>query len=218
MPKETTKNEFQLMERIVEMSVADDFQKAKLEWMLVRIYKEDEGQCLCGHSPIINHCVLRNKLNGNETVVGSSCVQKFIGLPTEKLFASYTYIVKDKQSYLGMELIEYLHEHDIINDWEYEFLKSTFRKRFEWLSEKQQEKRLQINRKVIDYMNQEKKSANNPEVYARASQASKLSRGNPVTLGDDNGTYEREPEIYPDDEEDEERNLEDAYYRDLVGY
>jgi hypothetical protein len=150
--KERTKNEFQLMERIVEMSVADNFQEAKLEWILTRIYKQDDGECLCGHSPIINHCVLTNKLNGNETIVGSSCVQKFIGIPTDKLFASFTMIVKDQQAYLGLEFIEYLHKHRVINDWEYEFLKSTFRKKFEWLSEKQQEKRLQINKKVIEYM------------------------------------------------------------------
>jgi hypothetical protein len=150
--KETTKNEFQLMERIVEMSVADDFQKAKLEWILVRIYKQDDGQCLCGHSPIINNCVLKNKLNGQETIVGSSCVQKFIGIQTNTLFMSYTLISKDNRAYLGLEFIEYLHEHSVINDWEYEFLKSTFRKKFEWLSEKQQEKRIQINQKVIAYM------------------------------------------------------------------
>lgn len=150
--KEKTKNEFLLMERIIEMSVADNFQQAKQEWILVRIYKQDGGVCLCGHAPILNHCVLRNKLNGNETVVGSSCVQKFICIATESLFASYNLIVKDLQSYLGLEFIEYLHEHGVINDWEYEFLKSTFRKKFKWLSEKQQEKRLQINQKVIDYM------------------------------------------------------------------
>lgn len=165
--KEKTKNEFQLMQRIVEMSQADDFQQAKQEWILVRIYKQDDGQCLCGHSPILNHCVLKNKFNGNETVVGSSCVQKFIGIQTDKLFASYTMIVKDLQAYLGMEFIEYLHEHGVINDWEYEFLKSTFRKKFEWLSDKQKDKRIQINKKVIEYMTGKKDTALFGEIASR---------------------------------------------------
>jgi hypothetical protein len=155
MEKETTKNEFQLMKRIVEMSVAKEFSEAKHEWVLVRIYKQQGGECLCGHAPIINHCVLRNKINRNETIVGSSCVQKFISISTEKLFSSYNIIKENEQAYLGLELIEYLLTHHIINDWEYEFLKSTLRKRFEWLSPKQQEKRLQINRKVIAYFENE---------------------------------------------------------------
>lgn len=165
--KERTKNEFQLMERIVEMSVADNFQQAKLEWILTRIYKKDDGECLCGHSPIINHCVLTNKLNGNETIVGSSCVQKFIGIPTDKLFASFTMIVKDRQAYLGLEFIEYLHEHGVINDWEYEFLKSTFRKKFEWLSDKQKDKRIQINKKVIEYMTGKKDTVSFGDIASR---------------------------------------------------
>jgi len=149
--KETTKNEFQLMERIVEMSVADSFQEAKLEWFLKAIYKGDDT-CLCGHSPINNLCVLHNKKNGNETIVGSSCVQKFIGIDTQKLFASYALIVKDEKSYLDEKFIEYLFEHEIITEWERGFLLSTCRKKFEWLSEKQQAMRVKINKKVIEYM------------------------------------------------------------------
>lgn len=165
--KKTTKNELQLMERIVEMSVADDFQKAKLEWILVRIYKQDDGQCLCGHNPIANNCMLKNKLNGNEAIVGSSCVQKFIGIQTNKLFASYAMIAEDLQAYLGLELIEYLHEHGIINDWEREFLKSTFRKKFEWLLDKQKDKRIQINKKVVEYMTGKKETFGFGDIISR---------------------------------------------------
>lgn len=149
--KETTKNEFQLMERIVEMSAADNFQEAKKEWILERVYK-GVGVCLCGHSPILKLCVLRNTKNNEKTIVGSSCVQKFIGIKTEHLFKSYELIVKNPEAYLDLLFIEYLFKHDVINEWEYEFLKSTFRKKFEWLSEKQQAKRIQLNNKVVDYM------------------------------------------------------------------
>jgi len=151
--KEITKNEWRLREEIVKLSEADDFQIAKQEWYLKRIYR-GLGECLCGHSPILNICIIRNRINGNETIVGSSCVQKFIGLNSEKLFASYRLIEKDLQSWLDIAFIEYLMEQGIINDWEAGFLKSTAHKRFEWLSEKQQAKRLQINQKVIDHVTQ----------------------------------------------------------------
>lgn len=146
-----TKNEWKLREEIIAMSQADNFEEAKLEWILERVYK-GLGVCLCGHSPILNLCVLRNTKNNEKTIVGSSCVQKFIGINTEQLFKSYQLIVKDIESYLDLAFIDYLFKHDVINKWEYEFLKSTFRKKFEWLSEKQRTKRIQINKKVIAYM------------------------------------------------------------------
>ena len=146
-----TKNEWKLREEIIAMSQADNFEEAKKEWILERVYK-GLGVCLCGHSPILNLCVLRNTKNNEKTIVGSSCVQKFIGIKTEHLFKSYELIVKNPEAYLDLLFIEYLFKHDVINEWEYEFLKSTFRKKFEWLSEKQKDKRLQINRKIIAYM------------------------------------------------------------------
>jgi hypothetical protein len=146
-----TKNEWKLREEIIAMSQADNFEEAKKEWILERVYK-GLGVCLCGHSPILNLCVLRNTKNNQKTIVGSSCVQKFIGIKTEHLFKSYELIVKNPEAYLDLLFIEYLFKHDVINEWEYEFLKSTFRKKFEWLSEKQRTKRIQINKKVIAYM------------------------------------------------------------------
>lgn len=146
-----TKNEWKLREEIIAMSQANNFDEAKKEWILERVYK-GLGVCLCGHSPIRKLCVLRNTKNNEKTIVGSSCVQKFIGIKTEHLFKSYELIVKNPEAYLDLLFIEYLFKHDVINEWEYEFLKSTFRKKFEWLSEKQKDKRLQINRKIIAYM------------------------------------------------------------------
>ena len=155
-----TKNEWKLREEIIAMSQADNFDEAKNEWILERVYK-GLGVCLCGHSPIRKLCVLRNTKNNEKTIVGSSCVQKFIGIKTEHLFKSYELIVKNPEAYLDLLFIEYLFKHDVINEWEYEFLKSTFRKKFEWLSEKQKDKRLQINRKIIAYMElQEEKEDN----------------------------------------------------------
>jgi len=155
-----TKNEWKLREEIIAMSQADNFEEAKKEWILERVYR-GLGVCLCGHSPIRKLCVLRNTKNNEKAIVGSSCVQKFIGIKTEHLFKSYELIVKNPEAYLDLLFIEYLFKHDVINEWEYEFLKSTFRKKFEWLSEKQKNKRLQINRKIIAYMELKEESEEN---------------------------------------------------------
>jgi hypothetical protein len=195
---ETTKNEFLLMERIVQKSIADNFQEAKLEWILVSIVKGND-ECLCGHSPIKNLCILRNKNNCEQVIVGSTCVQKFIGIKTEPLFVSYKIVLDNEEAYLGKELIEYLHEHGIINDWEHDFLMSTIGKKFEWLTEKQQLKRIQINKKVIDYMNR---------------QVEKIEKKAAITP-----SYKPDNDYELDDDEQEEFDFSsDEFYRDLLGY
>lgn len=143
-------NEFRLIEGILALSVADDFETAKKEWLLQKVYKGDTS-CLCGHIPINNICVLVNKHNGNTTIVGSTCVKKFIGLPADKIFASLSYITKNNQSYLGKEAIEYLYENKMINDWEFDFLKDTVGKSY--LSPKQMAKRVEINNRLIENAN-----------------------------------------------------------------
>lgn len=144
-----------LSESIIEMSIADNFEEAKKEWRLTGIYKGD-AICLCGHSPITNICVLTNKLNSQQTIVGSTCVQKFIGLPAKDIFLSVNMIVKDIKNYLCLELIEYLHEQKIINDWEFAFLKDTHKKRY--LSDKQMAKRVEINQRLLKYLDEKAKS------------------------------------------------------------
>lgn len=157
------KNEERLMLAIVELSQADNFQEARREWFLKTIYKA-EGTCLCGKHPIFNICIIRNKLNNNEAIVGSSCVEKFIQINSQKLFFSYAMIEKDLTAFLAKELIEYLYEHEVINEWEKEFLLSTINKKYEWLSEKQKLKRVQINEKVIKYMTDNKEVK--PQVHS----------------------------------------------------
>ena len=42
-----------LRKRILELSDSQEWERAKREWYLLEIYKQDEdGKCLCGHNPI----------------------------------------------------------------------------------------------------------------------------------------------------------------------
>lgn len=172
-----TKNEKELRAQILARSVnQSDFDIAKKEWILKRVYY-GTGSCLCGHTPIAKLCQLHNKLNHQDVIVGSTCVQKFIGIKTESLFSDYIYIKKDIQAFVGKLLIQYLFEAGIINEWEKEFLLSTFGKKFERLSEKQQAKRIQINNKILEHM-----EIKEPEISPTISQ-SEVDRFHPY--GDD---------------------------------
>jgi len=148
--------EFKLIQEIISLSVADAWKLAKSEWELSQIYFSDEPEaCLCGHSPIIELCEIRNKKNQKIVVVGNCCVNKFIGLPSEKIFQAVKRIRKNSGKSLNIEAIELAYSKDWINSWEYEFYIDTFGKRL--LTEKQGLKRKQINEKILYKINKDRK-------------------------------------------------------------
>jgi hypothetical protein len=141
----------QLKETILARSHAADWEVAKKEWKLVRIYEADEPDtCLCGHTPIIEICVLSNTLNGQHAEVGNRCVKRFLGLRSDLIFAGIKRVKADISKSLNADSTVFFFERGIINDWEYKFQNSTLSKRS--LSGKQMETRMKINRKVLAYM------------------------------------------------------------------
>jgi len=141
-------SEYKLAKEIIALSEASNWDQAKLEWTLESIYKEDEPDtCLCGHFPIIEICILRNKLNSNTAIVGNCCVKKFIGLPSDKIFQAVKRVSKDDTKSLNAETIDHAFRNRWINDWEYKFYMDILRKRS--LTAKQLSKKRQINRKVL---------------------------------------------------------------------
>lgn len=150
--------EFQLTREIIARSTATVWDAAKLEWTLYEVFESDEpGTCLCGHYPIIEHCVLRNKTNAVSTTVGNCCVKKFIGLPSDLIFQAAKRVRLDTSRSLNGEAIEYAREHGWINDWEQEFYFRIMRKRN--LSEKQKAKKRQINERFLLRMRQARTQA-----------------------------------------------------------
>jgi hypothetical protein len=139
-----------LADAIIARSVAVTWDDARLEWDLSSVFFADKdypGTCLCGHQPIIEHCVLANRENGNEAVVGNVCVQKFIGLPTEALFRGLRRIMADRAAALSLEVIHYAIEKGWVNDWERRFYLNTRGRQH--LSERQRAKREEINARIL---------------------------------------------------------------------
>ena len=144
-------SEYKLTAGIIALSHTDNWDKAKLEWELNEIYQAEEPEsCLCGHFPIIEICVLKNKLNRNLATVGNCCVKKFIGLPSDKIFQAVKRISKDDEKSLNAESIQHAKKKRWINNWEYDFYMDIMRKRK--LSSKQLQKKIQINQKFIAKM------------------------------------------------------------------
>jgi len=144
-------NFYQLSEQIVARSVACTWDDARLEWEVDEVFDVDPGNpgtCLCGHHPIIEHCVLVNRRNGNHTVVGNVCVKKFLSLSADTMFEAFKRIRRDCSRSLNAKAIEYARRKGWVNDWERRFLLDTMRKRK--LSERQRAKRLQINERLVE--------------------------------------------------------------------
>jgi hypothetical protein len=140
--------EYKLTQEIIARSVATTWDEAKLEWNLDEVYETSEPEtCLCGHTPIIELCILRNRRNANAALVGNCCVKKFIGLPSDKIFEAFKRVRKDESRALNAETIEHAFSRGWINEWERKFCFSTIRKRA--LSGRQQNKRIEINRKIV---------------------------------------------------------------------
>lgn len=150
--------EFQLTREILARSTATVWDAAKLEWTLHEVFESDEpGTCLCGHYPIIEHCVLRNKTNDVVTTVGNCCVKKFMGLPSDLIFQAAKRVRLDASRSLNGEAIEHARDSGWINDWEQEFYFGIMRKRS--LSDKQAAKKRQINERFLLRMRQARAQA-----------------------------------------------------------
>jgi len=148
--------ESKLSQEIISLSVADTWEVAKSEWELSEIYFSDGSDtCLCGHYPIIELCEIRNKKNQKITIVGNCCVNKFMGLPSKKIFQAVKRIRKDSKKSLNSEAIDLAYSKDWINKWEYDFYTDTLRKRL--LTEQQGLKRKQINDKILFKINKDRK-------------------------------------------------------------
>jgi hypothetical protein len=141
-------SEFKLTQGLIALSVGNTWDEAKLEWGLEHVWREDEPDtCLCGHTPIIEICLLRNKKNSNSAIVGNCCVKKFTHLPSDLIFQAVKRIQDDVERSINAETIQHAYDKGWINEWERKFYMDTWRKRK--LSGAQHKKRIQINEKVL---------------------------------------------------------------------
>lgn len=149
--------EYKLTTEIIDRSQSNNWDAARLEWLLQEVFESDDPDtCLCGHFPINEICILRNRVNGNQVVVGNCCVKKFIGLPSDKLFQAVKRIRKDLENSLNADAIQHAYEKGWITQWEADFYFDIMRKRI--LSPKQKAIKIRINEKVLRNMQRRRRN------------------------------------------------------------
>lgn len=140
----------ELKRRIMALSRSDTWLAARLEWKLDRVEFLEDGDhetCACTHTPIKELCFLLNTLNGNELMVGNVCVNQFMGIDSEGIFASLRRIRENPSRSPSDALVVYAFEHRLITEWELRFARSTHGKRK--LSQRQEDKRLEVNNRLL---------------------------------------------------------------------
>ena len=143
---------FKLFNEVVKLSVSNDWDTVKNEWSLKTVYFGDVPHvCLCGHYPIIELCVIKNKHNGSEATVGNCCVKKFMGLSSDKIFTAVKRVIADGEKSMNIDTIIHAYKQGWINAKEYGFYRDIFKKRK--LSDKQMVWKVKINRNIINRMN-----------------------------------------------------------------
>jgi hypothetical protein len=140
-------SDYKLTAEIISLSESKSWDEAVTEWSLKEIYESDPQTCLCGHFPIIEICVIKNRNNAKEVIIGNCCVKKFMALPSDRIFQAVKRVRKDGSKSLNIEAVEHAFGHNWITGWERNFYMNVMRKKK--LTEKQLNIKKKINQKLI---------------------------------------------------------------------
>jgi hypothetical protein len=136
---------------ILQRSFAPEWEVARKEWTLRDVFQaETPDTCPCGHTPIMEICVIKNRITGAVAEVGNVCVKRFLGFRSDLIFTGIKRVRADSYASLNADSASFFYDRGVLNDWEYRFTTNTMRKRV--LSGKQADKRFQINQKVLRFI------------------------------------------------------------------
>ncbi|WP_175774159.1 hypothetical protein [Burkholderia anthina] len=166
-------NHARLIASLLPDSVAKTWAAAQYEWELHKIqilrdFDAETGEmvthgtsvCRCGHEPIVELCILKNKENGNEAVVGNVCVKKFLGIDNGELFQGVKRIQKNINAAPNRSIIHYAWDRKLIpSEHELAVLQRSTRIDFAKLNDYQRAKRVTFNRMILAHFAGKEKAA-----------------------------------------------------------
>ena len=151
-------SQHKLITALLARSQSDLWREARLEWEFLTIYKgRGDDSCLCGHTPIIELCKLRNKLNDNTAIVGNCCVKRFLNIQTDLIFDAVKRIERDSTKSVNLRTLQQAISEAWITEWEFNFYKRIHKKQFRKLSPKQASIKMEVNRKILRRIRNNKK-------------------------------------------------------------
>lgn len=137
---------------ILDLSVSTDWDSAKAEWQLNMVYEDpSDRSCECDHSPIHQICVIKNEKNSKIAEVGNVCVQKFLRIMSNRVFAVIRRLRWDLNKSLNPNALQLFEDRGIISPSERQDYLRYWRRRKN-MSDAQRAQKLSINERVLAYV------------------------------------------------------------------
>jgi hypothetical protein len=77
-PPETTRQEWQLIQNVIQRSTSQNWEQARIEWAVASVRRASGSTCICTHHPITKLFRIVNQRNENSLEVGCECVKFFL--------------------------------------------------------------------------------------------------------------------------------------------
>ena len=140
---------------ILALSNSKVWLEAKPEWELHNVYTDlTERACECGHQPIRQICVIKNRENANEAEVGNVCVHNFMKLASRRIFGVLKRVGAEVTKSLNPAALDLFLRRGVITDAEHDDYILYWRKRTN-MTDAQRNQKLAINKRVLDYVERE---------------------------------------------------------------
>jgi hypothetical protein len=140
---------------ILALSHAKNWLEAKPEWELHLVYNDSSDRsCECGHQPIHQICVIKNRDNGCKAEVGNVCVHNFMQLASRRIFSVIKRIRAELTKSLNPAALDLFNRRGVISHSEMDDYLEYWRKRTN-MTDITRRQKLEINKRVLDYVEQE---------------------------------------------------------------
>lgn len=140
---------------ILALSNSRDWLEAKPEWELHAVYHDGTHRsCECGHQPIHQICVIKNRENANEAEVGNVCVHNFMQLASRRIFAVLKRLRAEITKSLNPAALELFCRRGAITQGEMDDYLEYWRKR-KYMTDAQRRQKSDINGRVLVFAERE---------------------------------------------------------------
>jgi hypothetical protein len=140
---------------ILAMSNSKEWLEAKPEWELYIVYNDGSDRaCECGHQPIHQICVIRNRENKNEAEVGNVCVHNFMQLASRRVFSVLRRVRAEITKSLNPAALDLFRRRGVISSTEEDEYLSYWRRRTNMTAQERQQK-IDINQRVLSFVDTE---------------------------------------------------------------
>jgi hypothetical protein len=148
-------NQQNFVSAILGLSIAGIWENARPEWELHAVYNDPtERVCECGHQPIHQICVIKNRYNRNEAEVGNVCVHKFMQLAPARVSAVLRRVTAEITKSLNPYSLDLFQRRGVLSHGEVSDYEGYWRKRTR-MTDAQRRQKLEINKRVLEFAKRE---------------------------------------------------------------